>query len=187
MRNCGSVMGGLFVIAFLFLIGGVFTAVAAFQLQEYFASADWPSTEGEITHLSIDQDYDSDDGYSYRANIQYEFEVDNIEYYGNRQKFGGDIWSSDRGRAEQMVDAYDVEDSVLVYYNPADPNANVLVREVDWLLWLFFAIGIIVLMAGFGVLSSAVLGGFRGANAAKQKNENGSGDMESEDFFNKSA
>jgi hypothetical protein len=187
MRSCGSVMGSLLIIGFLFLLGGIFTAMAGFQLQEYFASADWPSTEGNITHLSIDEDYDSDDGYSYRANIEYEFRVKGADYYGNRHLFGGDIWSSDRGRAERIVDEYEMDESVLVYYNPEDPNANVLVREVDWLLWLFLAIGIIVLLAGFGVLSSAILGGFRGANAGKQKNEEVTGDLESDDFFHKRA
>lgn len=168
MRNCGSVFSALFIIGIFFLIGGVFTGIAAFQLQEYFASSEWPAAEGNITRLSIDQDYDSDDGYTYRANIEYVFRADGRDYYGNRHQFGSDIWSSDRGRAENIVEAYELDESILVYYNPENPEANVLVREVDWLLWLFFAIGVILLIAAIGVLMSAILGGFRGSGKPKE-------------------
>src|SRR5262245_16519313 len=129
MNRIGSFFGGMFVILMFLGIGGVFAGMAAFQLMEYFESSEWPAAEGNITNLSIAEDYDSDSGYTYRANIEYIFRVNGLDYYGSRYQFGGDIWSSDYGRAEAIVNAYDIGQDVLVYYNPADPNASVLMRE----------------------------------------------------------
>lgn len=169
MNRLGGCFWGFFIIGIFILIGGVFTGIAGFQLKEYFDSGEWPAAEGNITQLSIDQDYDSDSGYTYRANVEYVFTVNGLDYYGNRYQFGADIWSSDRGRAEAIIDAYDVNDDVLVYYNPSDPNANVLLREVDWLLWLFLGVGVILLLVGFVIALSSAFGSVRGARKPKDE------------------
>jgi hypothetical protein len=177
MNRVSGFFGSLFVVLMFVGIGGVFAGIAAFQLKEYFESSEWPVTEGNITALSIAQDYDSDSGTTYRANIEYVYRVNEVDYYGSRYQFGGDIWSSDYGRAEAIVDAYEIGQDVLVYYNPEDPNASVLLREVDWLLWLFFAIGAVLFVIGLGVAFASVINGLRGMRKPKVD------DLQSGDFL----
>lgn len=143
-------LGGL-----IFLCAGLGIAGnGLYEITQATASQDWPTTEATVTHSVIDENYDSDNGgYSYRANVSYQYAVNDIRYTSRRIKFG-EVGTGDPSNARYFTDRFPVNQQVRVYYDPSNPGNAVLMPGVHTSTWfkpifgaIFAAVGIFVLWA----------------------------------------
>ncbi|HSN93750.1 MAG TPA: DUF3592 domain-containing protein [Anaerolineaceae bacterium] len=93
----------------------------------------WPKALGRVTHSEILRSESSDEdgtSYSYTPHIEYEYQVSGQNYCNKQVVFGGFSGTSSKKPAEKVVYKYPLNDSVSVYYNPANPNEAVLEQNV---------------------------------------------------------
>lgn len=124
-------------IAFLMLIaGGVGLIVKGVKtIEESRESRTWPTAPGKIVRSEILQETSSrrnrSDGRnktttstSYRADIEYEFEINGEKHLGKRVTIAESI--TNRSIAQKIVDKYPRDRAVTVAYKPDDPSVCVL-------------------------------------------------------------
>lgn len=104
-----------------FVIGGVFFLVGAgilgygFHRQNEISDIDtWPTTQATVTGTHISEDYDSEDGTTYDANVDYTYWVNDIQYSGSFRKGN----KSTRSSAQRVLDQYPHGSQFTVYYDP---------------------------------------------------------------------
>ena len=96
---------------------------------------------------------DSDDGTTYRVDILYRYEFEEVEYRSNRYKsFEGS--SGGRQAKQAVVDRYRPGSQAVCYVDPSSPGNAVLVRGLGWeaalglLPLAFIAVGLGVFLSG---------------------------------------
>lgn len=80
---------------------------------------------GTITHSSVVESDDVEDGRSYRFDIRYRYLVDGSPYTGSRYRYGSDS-NGDRSGHYRILASYPVGAQVEVHYSPSDPADAVL-------------------------------------------------------------
>ena len=109
-------------------MGALITSFGIKNFKKAKASANWPRVAGKIVASSIKKD--DADGEIYRAEILYEYPMENIVWKGRRVSYG---WkgTSNPSYAKKIVARYPVGKTVAVYYKPGDPMECVLEPGVN--------------------------------------------------------
>lgn len=148
------------------LIGGACLVWSFATISTVKASADWPSTEGVVSHSQVERRTSRirGGGYNvyYDADIRYRYRVDAGAYESGTFVFGVPHSFADSSAAQAEVEAYPVDGSVTVYYNPADPEQSALVPEVAPP-----GLDLLIALSGLFVIGGAILfaSGLRAARA----------------------
>jgi hypothetical protein len=79
--------------------------------------------------------------------LRYRYEVGPQSYIGFRVSFSG--YGASRSAMEKLIKPYSQGSAVTVYYDPQNPSSAVLnnAQTSDWLYWLVFGLGFLVLAA----------------------------------------
>ncbi|HUI92937.1 MAG TPA: DUF3592 domain-containing protein [Chitinivibrionales bacterium] len=99
----------------------------------YYSTAckKWPKAKGRITMSPNTSDVWGDDDGGLRNKIGttvklgYEYQVDGIEYHGSNISFKTDVITNSNLLC-RMVNMYQVNDEIDVYYHPKKPHISVL-------------------------------------------------------------
>ncbi len=137
------------------LLCGTFLIFSIYPFMQYQKTSDWPFVTGIITKSEM-RDGGAiflGIGSIYHADIEFEYTVGDKVLTGNRIQYGigGKSFLFERF-AQGMVDRYPVGKSTAVYYNPENPEdeivelAPVLGFGVLWILLTVFFFGMAVFM-----------------------------------------
>jgi len=149
----GIVIGGCFVL--------IFGIIGAVLLVKYFqdkkkadTSQSWPSAPGRIAESYVRREDSTDsDGYpttSYYPEVRYEYDLLGAQYSGDKIAFGAKTGNSNQKKTQEALVQYPVGKSVIVYYDPANPEDAVLERRVGGKVFLI--VGIIFLLVALCTL-----------------------------------
>ncbi len=108
--------------AFTFLIDATFMHGAIRQTQ----ALEYPSVEGKVIHCKVEERSDGD-GTTSDVDILYSYEVQKELFTSNRVRFLK-LWGE--GWVVRFVKAHPAGSTVIVYYNPDDPEDAVLLPGV---------------------------------------------------------
>lgn len=139
-----------FIIVFFFLGGIIFVLAGIDIYQKEVATESWPQTQGVVISSDISS-RSSEDSTMYEAVINYQYKVNGINYTSNGVSYG-DISSSDRNHAQNIVDKYYVGKIVTVYYNPINPSDAVLEPGPTWFTYILLLIGSLPLFISLTML-----------------------------------
>ena len=112
-------MTSLIFLGFALMIGK--------EMLEAAASKNWPVAKGTIVRAWVSSG-------SFRGNkeyypeVNYVYEVGNARFYSDRIELGNDNSCNNQKEAETMLREYPVGASVIVYYDPYNPEKAVLKR-----------------------------------------------------------
>lgn len=106
----------------------IFDGVLIVGAWRFHDAQSYSEAAGRVTHSELESSSDSD-GTTYRAEIHFEYTVDEERYEGdNYRPFV--IGSSDSSEARRAVKNYPVGKEVIVYYHPDVPERSVLERNI---------------------------------------------------------
>jgi hypothetical protein len=121
-------------LAFVLLASGGILGLS--QLQ---TARSYEQTTGTVTTATLDT-YDraagtrtDDPETMYQPNVSYTYTVDGETYTANTIAFGSEIEADSRGYAENVISNFEADDSVTVYYDPANPADAYLIPRLDFL------------------------------------------------------
>jgi hypothetical protein len=138
-----------------FAVGAYFLYTTAASFNDATQMASWLQTQGSLISAELSH-HRSDDTTTYKANASYRYQVDGIEYSGDRVAIQGgsdNIGDFQKQLGRQLVKLHRNQQPVTVYYDPSDPNRAVLNRDLRWGMIGFNAIFIIVFGgAGLGLI-----------------------------------
>ena len=141
VRTSSNSMGCFGTITFIFvfvavglglLIGGGIT------YRNATATQSWPTANGVITFAEIYESRD-EDGTSYGLNVSYRYAVNDTPYTGTRISLTD--YSSSRSYAQGLLEKYNVDTPVTVFYDPADPAKSVLETGANWVSYMLMGMG----------------------------------------------
>lgn len=157
MSSDASVFGQLFgylcvgglVLVFVGL--GIFLLVRSRRDKEKAAqSLNWPSVSGKVIDArmleSTSTDSDGDSSTTYRAHVQYEYEVAGTRYTNDKINVGMVVSTSATKKVQETLARYPAGATVKVYYDPNNPSDSVLEQKASSNLTLI--LGIIFLGVG---------------------------------------
>ncbi|MES9946794.1 MAG: DUF3592 domain-containing protein [Candidatus Thiodiazotropha sp.] len=156
-----------------FAIGLFFIYKTAVSVFDAVQMASWEQAQGSLISAEVSH-HRSDDTTTYQAEARYRYQVNGVEYSGDRVAIHGgsdNIGDFQQQLGRQLQKLYRKQQPVPVYYDPSDPNQAVLNRDLRWGMIGFNTIFIIVFGgAGLGL----ILFGLRGKRVidtpeAKQK------------------
>lgn len=134
------------VIGIIFLLVIIFLAVknVVNELSEAYSSYHWKTTTGKIIPSEVLDRYKNSDG-GYVLHLKYKYTINNTTYEGDRWKLGmnGNEVQSWK-RLKDILSQYRYDSSVVIFYNPENPQRSVLIRgfNLDHLImpsvFLFF-------------------------------------------------
>lgn len=129
------------------LIGGsvVFWGVNTFFKANQ--SEAWPFVDGIIVESEMEYHRSNEGSGTYHARILYDYTVGGVLYSGDQVAYG-DYGSSDSSHARSIVNRYPKGQSVLVYYDPNQPEESVLERGIQAQIFFLPAFGLVFLIAG---------------------------------------
>jgi hypothetical protein len=146
--NLKEIKGGkwfLRIFLSIFLIVGIGMIVfGVSNIRTAKDSETWPSKEGVILKSKISVNT-SDDGTTYGADVSYEFRVGDMKYKGDKVTIS-EVSTSNRSRAKKIVKRYRKGSEVPVFYDPNDPERNVLEPGLSGGSWLLPGIGLAFLI-----------------------------------------
>jgi hypothetical protein len=138
-------LGILFLLIGLVVAGfGVRTIIRAGQ------SESWPTVEGVVKVSEVDRRHDKD-GTTYHADVMYEYTVDGTLYSCDRVSYG-DYGSSNSSHARRVCNRYPQGQTVVVYYDPGDPEEAVLEAGRTWATFAVAGFGAIFALVGGGII-----------------------------------
>lgn len=159
---------GLFVLVFVGV--GIYLILRSKRDKEKARqSLNWPATSGKVLAArmieSTSTDSDGDSSTTYRAHVQYEYEVMGASYTNDKVNVGMVVSTSSTKKAQETLARYPVGSTVKVYYDPNNPADSVLEQKASSNLTLilgiiFLGIGLcLVLPVGIIILASLIGGG----------------------------
>lgn len=117
------------IVGIAFIVGAwlTYTNFSVPMTEEAEASESWPTSIGTIINSEVNQSVD-DGTTMYSAEINYQFNVENKSYVGNKISLasGGTSTSSLR-EIKKDLQKYPIGKEVTVYYDPELPNNAVLI------------------------------------------------------------
>jgi len=156
------IVPALFGLVFLAVGIGV-TAWGWNVLGDAKASTSWPSVDGSVISSKVERERTSRrsggrrrTSTTYGAEVRYRYSVDGNEYSSDKVSFG-DYSSSNRARAQGIVDRYPVGKTVQVYYDPNTPETAVLESGTSWSCYLPIGLGIIFTIVGALVSAGSLI------------------------------
>jgi hypothetical protein len=105
------------------------------------AAQGWPSVRGTIVRSEVEEFWDRTDGHSsksYRAAVEFAYQVRGRDYRGNQIKLGVAV-SGSRPAAEKVTAKYPAGSVVDVHYDPANPGTAALENPTG-MTWLILAV-----------------------------------------------
>jgi hypothetical protein len=157
--------GGLFLFTLIFMAAGL--AMGYFGYQEYQdskASEAWPVVSGTVFSSEVTSYSEYSNGRHrtyYRADVAYEYTVNDANYTGDQVAFS-EVNTSNPDPAQKIVDRYPVGQLVEIHYDPADPGKAVLETGVKIGVWMQLGGGILFVLIGLGVGLAAVVSSVTG-------------------------
>lgn len=142
--------------AAIFLLVGLGMSFFGYRLiRKAQASAEWPTANGTIKSSTVDverereRDSEGDIHYEtkYIPNIVYQYQVEGMDYIGERVSFGGTS-SSNQARAYKLTHQYPEGAEVTVYFNPEDPHDAVLQPGTTWTTYVVLVMGVVFTLTG---------------------------------------
>ena len=121
-------------------------------LKEGKASEAWPSTTGVVIESKLSSRRVTGGGKNagshtrYFPVVKYTYEVDGIEFTGDRLRVGGQ--EGDEAEMRSILDQYPVGSKVTVFYSPDAPQQSVLRTGVFGGTYVALVFGIIMLVVG---------------------------------------
>lgn len=132
------------------IIGVILGGFLLWQVLKGLKAKNWPTVPGRVLASRVTTSVSYDDGHrstTYGAEVSYHFEVDGLEYTGDRRSFA-DYSSSSIRRAEKIVAKYMPGTEVTVYYRPDEPEESVLEPGTNMVMVLFLLLPAIFLVVG---------------------------------------
>jgi hypothetical protein len=120
-------------------------------------SQHWPQTAGRIVAVSVEKS-EFDDGPGYRTKVEYEYEVDGMNYRSSRRRFGDFVFMPDRRKEDEIARVYREAGAVAVYFDPANPRNAMLEPGLTKQLLGLLVGGLVCLLGGPLVLFGAFFG-----------------------------
>lgn len=93
----------------------------------------WPTVLGRITRSEVERSESTDEdgtSYSYTPRIEYAYTVMGQNYTSKQVVFGGFSGMGSPKKPQLVASKYPLNDSVTVFYNPANPHEAVLEQAV---------------------------------------------------------
>ena len=149
------------------LIGGACLVWSFATISKVTASADWPTTDGIVSHSQVERQTSRirGGGYNvyYDVDIRYRYRVDGEQYESGTFGIGTSHSFGDSSAAQAEVDAYPVGRSITVYYSPEAPEQSALVPQEPPA-----GLDLLVVLSGLFVVGGAILlwTGLRAARAS---------------------
>ncbi len=133
---------GVFLVAGLgFLMFFLWPAVKVVRAQS------WMATKCEVERSWVES-HSGEDGATYSIEVRYRYEVDGVEYAGDRYEFMGGS-SSGHDSKQKIVDRLSSGSVTPCYYDPDDPASSVLHRGFSW-VYLFGLLPLVFVAVGAG-------------------------------------
>jgi hypothetical protein len=151
-------------ISVFYLVGFGILGYGVWSARRSTQAANWPTTPGTITQLSI-QENSNADGSTCEVKVQYTYTVDGIAYEGSRLAFGYS-GSSGKEAHDEIHRKLKEAKGVTVRYDPSDPSVSCLSfglhRTIQIMLafavtWLAFVFGFTVLWWLFSCSDTVLL------------------------------
>ena len=148
----GKLSLGLFLSIF-YLVGFGMLGYSISSAQKSIQAAQWPSTMGTLSNVSLREKSDSD-GSTYEVRVEYSYSVMGQTYTSSRLAFGYTA-SSGKKQHQEVLQKLQNASIINVRYNPKNPATSVLSfgihRSIKLLFtfaitWLSFVIGITLIM-----------------------------------------
>ncbi len=149
-------------IAGLLIIGGGSASVFGFELVEEAISArNWQTTEGYVKNVKLVRETRGKRQITtHHLSITYGYIVEQTAYTNDRYSFGEGKVASERFRSRSQAIAtknqYPANSKIIVYYNPDNPNASVLKRELEFTTFIPVILGLLVCSGGIRLLFSVL-------------------------------
>ncbi|MRR39066.1 DUF3592 domain-containing protein [bacterium] len=129
---------------------GIFMIVSALRRRrQEESSAGWPGVQARVIESALEKasrtNVDGPDTTEFIPHVRYAYTVLGREYTSNRISFAP--LTTNQSPAEQILSRYPAGATVMVYYNPAQPDQAVLERS-GGSLWVSLVIGILMIVAG---------------------------------------
>ncbi|MDR1985091.1 MAG: DUF3592 domain-containing protein [Prevotellaceae bacterium] len=108
----------------------------------------WTKHEGLIISSDIEKNITDDNDRmvtTFKNNIFYKYSVNSIYYTSHRIFFGDFIWQSSYLISRKIKNKYNVNNKIVMYYNPKKPQESVLYRGIHIIVLLVFLSNFIVL------------------------------------------
>jgi hypothetical protein len=139
-----------FLFSVFLIIGGANGIREMIEYYDHYVplwdeSPAWPTTSGTITTSRVDEHHRYEEATRYRLDVTYEYSVDGQQYVSDNF----DFWASQftrRSQAQDMVEKYLSGTSVIVHYDPDNPENAVLIpgcsgcRRSPFMGWEYGAI-----------------------------------------------
>ena len=141
------------IIGTLLILVGAGVVIHSVRMSRKVEAAQlWPSVKGLVTTSVVKRS--GGKNRVYRAKIRYTYSVAGFEFEGRRLALGGELDTSNRGRAEARCAKYPEGSEPDVYYDPSNPKDACLERVQE-------GKGFTMLIAGvFAAVGAAMLLGF---------------------------
>ncbi len=151
--GCGTLLGILFGLPFA--AAGVFVAALMVKsLAAHHATQSWVETPALVTRAELVVHDDDDEGTTYQATAEYEYDYAGQHYRGSRVGLhpGSDNVGDYQQRIHAELKSHQTSGQPFrCYVNPAAPDEAILYRDLRWELIAFYDIFILV-FGGFGGL-----------------------------------
>jgi len=149
----------LLIVGILLLVpGGVAFTLSVNQVWLGITSKNWPAAEGMVTRSLIDLSAARAGAsgpitHTYKANIRYQYEVNGKLYSGDKI-FVTDYISKELAFEKKQEIEYPVGSSVIVYYDPDNPELSVLEPGTGWPSFAGVVLGAIIVITGVFLLTT---------------------------------
>lgn len=149
----GDTIGLLAFPGFIILIGVIILSFAFIHLRRGVSRKSWTRIEGEIIQSEV-QSRDAGDGDRiYDPIVAYRYKVNLAEYTSSVITESAPLSVGTQRYAKKLVEKYQVNTKVDVYYNPDKPEEAVLDPRTSVSGMILIAtLGTAVLLCGFGFL-----------------------------------
>jgi len=105
-------------------------------------SLQWPTVIGEVIDADVSQIAGTQTGAGWMVRVRYAYEVDDIEFQGDRMTFSRRIGGRTRIQADDELVQYVPGGAVLVYYDPERPQRSVLEPGPDRRAYFGLSVGV---------------------------------------------
>jgi len=140
-------MGYFLVVSIICFVGILFILHFVYLFILSKNTQKWLSIEGKINKSKLEitnQDIGNDMSVSYKANIEYQYVVEENIYNSERVFIGDYIRRNTSRNVKSLVNKYAKDDKVLVYYNPNNPKHSVLETGVHSVIYRELLAGILL-------------------------------------------
>jgi hypothetical protein len=124
---------GILLELVLIAIGVLLIRKNAKSKQKASEAQSWPTVLGRITRSEVERSESTDEdgtSYSYTPRIEYTYDVLGQNYTSKQVVFGGFSGMGSLKKPRMVASKYPLNDSVTVYYNPANPHEAVLEQVI---------------------------------------------------------